>query len=136
MDNQAKRLYRSVDDNVIAGVCGGIGEYLNIDPTLVRVIFALLAIIGGGGFILYLILWLVIPYPPGTEEKDNDDPEKKPVARGGGARFFIGVVLLLIGFLTLFNQLNPLPWFRWDLFWPIILVIAGTVVLLRGGRRT
>ncbi|NOZ71731.1 MAG: PspC domain-containing protein [Chloroflexi bacterium] len=59
-----KRLYRSRKDQMIAGVCGGIGEYLNIDPTLVRLAFLLLAIWGGGGVLAYLIAWIVIPEEP------------------------------------------------------------------------
>lgn len=57
-----KRLYRSSNHKMIAGVCGGIGEYFNIDPTLVRVGFVLLALPGGlPGLIPYLILWVIVP---------------------------------------------------------------------------
>jgi len=55
------RLYRSQKDKMIAGVCGGLGEILNIDPTIVRLVFVLLALLGGHGILLYLILWLIIP---------------------------------------------------------------------------
>ncbi|MBS6063617.1 PspC domain-containing protein [Criibacterium bergeronii] len=56
-----KKLTRSLIDRKIAGVCGGLGEYLNVDPTIIRIIWAMLALIGGGGLILYLICALVIP---------------------------------------------------------------------------
>jgi len=60
-----KRLYRSTTDRKIAGVCGGLAEYFNIDPTIVRVVFVLLLLPGGlPGFIPYVILWLVVPYEP------------------------------------------------------------------------
>lgn len=59
-----KRLYRSRTDRMLAGVCGGIGQYLNIDPTLVRLAFVILAIWGGGGLLAYLIAWIVIPEEP------------------------------------------------------------------------
>lgn len=58
-----RKLYRSRNDSRIAGVCGGLGEYLDIDPTLVRLIFVLLALTGGHGVLLYIILWLIVPYP-------------------------------------------------------------------------
>ena len=58
-----RKLYRSRNDSRIAGVCGGLGEYLDIDPTLVRLIFVLLALTGGHGVLLYIILWLIAPYP-------------------------------------------------------------------------
>lgn len=56
-----KKLYRSSTDRKIAGVCGGLAEYLNIDPTLVRVLFLFLLFFGGGGFILYIIFWIAVP---------------------------------------------------------------------------
>ncbi len=61
-----RKLYRSRTDSRIAGVCGGLGEYLDIDPTLVRLIFVLLALTGGHGVLLYIILWLIVPYPAQT----------------------------------------------------------------------
>ncbi len=60
---QGKRLARSRSDRMIAGVCGGLAEYLNIDPVLVRLGFVLAEILtaGAGGIIAYLILWVVMP---------------------------------------------------------------------------
>ncbi len=59
-----RRLYRSRTDAMIGGVCGGIARYGNVDPTIVRLIFVLLALLGGHGILIYLILWLVIPLEP------------------------------------------------------------------------
>ncbi len=59
-----RRLYRSQRDRMLGGVCGGLGEYLGLDPTIIRLIFILLALLGGHGILLYLILWLVIPPAP------------------------------------------------------------------------
>lgn len=58
-----KRLLRSRTDRQIAGVCGGLGEYFNIDPTIVRLLFVIGTFLsaGGGGIILYIILAVVIP---------------------------------------------------------------------------
>jgi phage shock protein C len=66
MSEQPKRLYRSRDERMLAGVCGGLGEYLNTDPTIIRIVFIIVALIGfiGGGIILYLALWLIIPEEP------------------------------------------------------------------------
>ena len=62
-----KRLYRSTKDKMIAGVCGGIAEYFEIDPVLVRLI-ALLFIVGAGtGFLAYLILWVIVPENPAQQ---------------------------------------------------------------------
>jgi phage shock protein C len=61
----SKRLYRSRDQRMIAGVAGGIAEYFNIDPTIVRLIWLLLALPGGiPGMVLYIIGWIIIPPEP------------------------------------------------------------------------
>jgi phage shock protein C len=58
----ARKLYRSETNRMIAGVCGGLAEYYNIDVTLVRVIFLALAVLGGGlGIVLYGVMWLMVP---------------------------------------------------------------------------
>ena len=56
-----KQLYKSQTNRKICGVCGGIGEYFNIDPTLVRVIWALFACAGGTGLIAYIICAVIMP---------------------------------------------------------------------------
>jgi phage shock protein C len=58
---QPKKLTRSSNDKMLAGVCGGLGQYLGIDSTVVRLIFVLLALAGGPGILAYIILWLVVP---------------------------------------------------------------------------
>ncbi len=64
--NEKKRLYRSRDGRVVAGVCAGLADYFGIDPTLVRLAFALVTVFGGVGILLYLCAWIVIP------EQDGD----------------------------------------------------------------
>jgi phage shock protein C len=65
----AKRLYRSQKDKVIAGICGGIAEYFNIDPVIIRVIAVLLLLPGGlPGIVPYIIMWIIIPKKPGGKE--------------------------------------------------------------------
>ncbi len=63
---EVKRLYRSRKERMIAGVCGGLAEYLNTDPSLIRVIFALLTLFTGGfgGVLVYIVLALIIPEAP------------------------------------------------------------------------
>ena len=67
--NSQKRLYRSNQDRMFAGVCGGIAEYLDVDPTLVRLVFVALTLLGGPGFIFYIVLMLIVPEDPGREWK-------------------------------------------------------------------
>ncbi len=59
-----KRLYRSNEDRVMAGVCGGFGEYFEVDPVLIRLIFIILGIFGGSGVILYILAWILVPRKP------------------------------------------------------------------------
>ena len=59
-----KRLCRSRQNLTLAGVCGGIAEYLGWDPTLVRVAWIILTLLGGSGILIYLIMWLVMPESP------------------------------------------------------------------------
>jgi len=58
-----KKLYRSEDDKILGGVCGGLGEYFDIDPTIVRLIFVLLGL-QGSGVILYIVAWFLVPIKP------------------------------------------------------------------------
>jgi len=59
-----RRLYRSNTNKMIAGVCGGLGEFLGIDPTLIRLVFVLMGLLGGHGILVYLIMWIVVPPAP------------------------------------------------------------------------
>ena len=76
-----KRLYRNKSDVMIAGVCSGLGKYLDVDPTAIRLAFVLLLFVGLGGLWIYLVLWIIMPMSP---EQGNDvievEPEKKPPA--------------------------------------------------------
>ena len=60
-NNNYKRLMRSTTDRRIAGVCGGVAKYLNVDPTVVRIVFLLALLFGSLGFWAYLIIWLAAP---------------------------------------------------------------------------
>lgn len=79
-----KRLYRSRDDRMIAGVCGGLGEYFSIDPTIVRLILLFLMLWGGGGVLVYILAWIVIPEQPVSAKAPTSASkvvEEKPAAQ-------------------------------------------------------
>ena len=59
-----RKLYRSKSNRQLAGVCGGLAQYFNLDATLVRVLFILLAVLGGSGLVLYLAMWIIVPKEP------------------------------------------------------------------------
>lgn len=59
----AKRIYRSAKDRMLGGVCGGIGEYFDVDPTIVRLVAVVFAL-SGAGILAYIIAWIIIPEQP------------------------------------------------------------------------
>jgi len=66
-----KKLYRSEKDSMIAGVCGGIAEYFDVDSTLVRLLTVIFVLLGGAGVVAYIIAWIIIPKNPGQVSDDK-----------------------------------------------------------------
>jgi phage shock protein C len=62
-ETMAKKLYRSQENKVLAGICGGIGEYFNIDPVLIRILWVVFTLMGGAGIIGYIIALFIVPKP-------------------------------------------------------------------------
>ena len=60
----SEKLYRSRTNRQVAGVCAGLGQRFNVDPTLIRVLFVLLALFGGAGIVLYIAMWIIVPKEP------------------------------------------------------------------------
>ncbi|HEY9086931.1 MAG TPA: PspC domain-containing protein [Anaerolineaceae bacterium] len=139
------KLYRSRSNSVIAGVCGGLGDYLGIDPVLVRIFFLLFVFAGGAGPLIYLLLWLIIPledstYSPndlgGRVNQVRDEFIQVTNRPNPSAAKWIGFGLVGLGVLFLLQALN-LPFLGWldeDVLWPVLLVVAGLVLLYRAMR--
>ncbi len=68
MAEERKRLFRSRSERWLAGVCGGIGDYFNIDATVIRILFILFGLVFGSGLLFYIILWILIPLEPDVVE--------------------------------------------------------------------
>lgn len=144
MTEPTKLLRRLPQQGQIAGVCAGLAEYTNIDVTLVRVVFIILAVITGGGFILiYIVMAIVMPpADAGTSTKDGDIAQNvKRLAddmRGSGQqnrlRNYIGFGLIALGVWLFLGQLFP-GWVGglWDYVWPIVLVLVGIFIATRRG---
>jgi phage shock protein PspC (stress-responsive transcriptional regulator) len=71
-DIMQKRLHRSQKERMLGGVCGGLAEYFETDPSLIRLIFALMFVFGGTGLLLYLILWIILPVEDRTYASPQD----------------------------------------------------------------
>ena len=61
---QTRKLYRSRGNRQVAGVCGGLAQYFNLDATLIRILFVVLAVLGGSGLLLYVAMWIIVPNEP------------------------------------------------------------------------
>jgi phage shock protein C len=89
--SDGRRLTRSETERMVAGVCGGLGEYFGIDATIVRIVFVLLAVFGGSGVVLYLALWLIVPRasksgaPPRDVVRDGVDEGRRLAQEGADA---------------------------------------------------
>lgn len=77
---QTRRLYRSQTNKMIGGVCGGLADYLNLDPTLIRALFVLMALTPLHGVLVYIILWIITP-PESRAAAIIPGPEVPPVAQ-------------------------------------------------------
>jgi phage shock protein C len=126
-DRPATRLLRrSRDDRVIAGVCGGLGRYLQVDPVLLRIALVILTVSGGLGVLLYIVAVILIP-----EQQEGEDLGPVPKARGD-LWMYLGVGLIALGSILLVDQL--VPWFD-RIVGPLVLVAIGIGILFRGSGR-
>lgn len=118
--DSSRVLRRSRTDKVVGGVCGGLGVYFGLDPTLFRIAFVILALAGGGaGLPLYLVAWIIMPEgestPPGPETRSTN-----------GASLVIGTLFVAMGLGLLAEMV--VPWFD-RMIWPILLVGLGVFVI-------
>jgi phage shock protein C len=127
-ERSPRQLQRSRTEKVIAGVCGGIGQYFGVDPVLVRIAFVVLAIAGGSGLLLYLVAWILMP-----QAREGDETAVAPRReRTEDVRLLAGAVLIALGGMLLLGQLIP----RFGrIFWPMVLVALGIAVLVGASRR-
>ncbi|MGE3856873.1 MAG: PspC domain-containing protein [Dehalococcoidia bacterium] len=127
-----RRLTRSTNRR-LGGVCGGLADYFGIDATLVRVTFVVLAIVslGFGAVLLYGVLWAIMPEP------DPDAPPA-PAAEPSSRTMLLGFVLIVFGVALLLQRLQLLWWLHWGLgwfSWPLLLLLAGVLIVLSARRR-
>jgi phage shock protein C len=131
-----QRLYRSSSNRMIAGVCGGLGNYFAVDATIVRLVFLLLLFLGGGGFLLYLILWIIVPEErqpaaPPQEVIQVNTPEVAQTAARNGPLIF-AVLLIFLGIWFLLQNLLHIDLGQ---LWPIVLIVIGLALLIPAMRK-
>jgi len=140
MNKMPKKVYRSEDNYILAGVCGGLGDYFEIDPTLVRVIFVLLAIGGGAGILIYILLALIIPkkgtfstkknVEEVTEEIENKVKNISKEIRENKRFNVFGLILILLGGIFLWNTFGFFK-INGEILWPAILIVLGFSILFK-----
>lgn len=142
----AKKLQRSSNNRVIAGVCGGIAEYFSTDATIIRLVCAAF-VLTGTGIVAYIIAAIIMPdRDRGTYQHDEYDPEKdfrdytkedskEQCSDKGGlsGRTIFGIVLIAFGAMIFAQRL--FNFFSFKLMMPLILVIIGILIVFKGGRK-
>ena len=154
----SKKLYRSRKDYMIGGVCGGIAEYFDIDPTLVRILTVLVVLLGGAGVVAYIIAWIVIPKNPkqASDEAFNKREKLKEKVKKGAKdvieevkehfeseepshkseknrRILGGIIVIAIGLIFLLNGF--FPWVGWNKLWPVILIAVGITIMIQAFKK-
>lgn len=133
------KLVRSETDKVVAGVCGGLAAYLDIDPVLVRLAFVILFLASGMGFAIYLILWIVMPREATAGESDavvmqDNIKELKETVSANANRISkpatVGIIFILLGFFFLVQQLGWAAGLG-GVFWPLVIIGLGVILLIR-----
>lgn len=146
-----KQLRKSRRFRVFAGVCGGFAEYFNIDPTIVRIIWAALSLTGAG-FVAYIIAAIIMPdanddfyssnsgksgfsSETGSNSNSSSDEWREPTntkANTDRSRNVIGAVLIITGILVIFRQV--FNWIDFKYLFPFILIAIGCLILYRSKK--
>lgn len=135
-----RKLYRSRTDSMIAGVCGGLAEYFNVDTILVRIAAVVLALTAhGAGLLAYLIFWIIVPQKPlgevvvetGESQTIAVKAEEEKAERKNGV-LFVGAGLIVLGALFLLDNFVPVIFFSIGKLWPVVLIVIGILILKKG----
>ncbi len=153
-----KRLTRDPSRAVLGGVAAGLGDYLDVDPVIIRLVFVILCLAGGSGLILYVVCWLIIPRADDPVRSDSGSAPpadrlaeemreagervvgnlKRSAREPGRGRIMAGGLLIALGVIFLVEQLHPIWWLNLRHLWPLLLIGVGVVILLQardGGSR-
>ena len=127
----SRRLYKSRRNKVIDGICGGIAEYFDVDPTIVRILWILITLMGGSGFILYIIAMIIMPANPEHVALPQSSSGR---ANGTDRRRFFGIMLVLVGAFILFMNVGWIAGFGWwsfshKIMLPLLLILLGGLLV-------
>ena len=141
----SRRLYRSSGNRMITGVCGGIAEYLSVDPTLVRLAFVLLTILNGAGLLIYIVMAIIVPLNPSTSVPATRLSLPDLSWIGISIALVIGLALISFGLAWITDQFLPWTWglqqiWIWirnlaRIFWGIVVIAIGLVIIIAALKR-
>jgi len=126
-----KKLYKSTDDRMVAGVAGGLAEYFGIDPIIIRVLFVVSVLAGGAGIIAYIILMIVMPEQATTQSSSSTKESEKAVINDE-ANYTMGFILMALGVLLLIDQFTLFPVAK---LWPILLIALSLGIIFNGVKK-
>jgi phage shock protein PspC (stress-responsive transcriptional regulator) len=143
----SRRLERSRTNRVIAGVCGGLGDYLDIDATFVRVAIIVLTLVGGVGILVYIVLLVLMPLPgeapmfglstggvasgdTATTTRTVVDPESAE-----RRRYAVGILLVAVGAIFFLGNLGVFRGLDWKYIWPVAIIALGVFLIAQRTRR-
>lgn len=135
---------------MVAGVCGGLADYFEVEPVLIRAAFVAMLFYNGFGLLLYIILTIIIPEEPGRKVEVDRGAKLKEFASDLGdqaqtlaseiksnrgwmsdRKNILAVIIIAIGVLALVNQVVPWPWFQVKFLWAIILIVIGVFIIFK-----
>lgn len=121
------KLYRSQHDRILFGVCGGLGDYFHLDPTIIRLLFVILFLINGSGLFIYLALAIITSKSPQTI--DHATSALNLIKR----KHFLGYLIIFVGIMILLKNFAPEPWLLISsrLVWPLIIISLGIILIFK-----
>ncbi len=127
------KLYRSDEDKMILGVCGGLGRYLEIDSSIIRILWIIASLVYGSGILLYFIAGIILPDGGKVEGKEFQRNEEDAAVSQSENSKFIGVLLICLGVVFLLQRFIRTIDFRY--IFPIILIVVGIFLIIRGREK-
>jgi phage shock protein C len=143
---KTKKLYRVEKGKIVFGVCAGLAEYMDLEATLVRLVFLILFFAGGSGFFVYLIVALLMPKK--NQRKMEIDEKIKNLAmetrdrakffgkeivnerqKKGNGQLLMGAMIVVFGLSIIAKKLIP-GWWE-EMFWPTILIVMGMYLIFK-----
>lgn len=159
MAEEVKKFYRSRDNRILFGVCGGLGKYFSVDPILFRLFFLLLQFTNGAGILVYILMVFIIPLEPGQageegqpdlrseaeELKDKIDLKAQELSREFRSETrteqevqetkksysLLGVIIVLFGVFFLLREMFPMPWVSNNFLGALAIIAIGLLIMFR-----